>query len=54
MIDNTCNGSCGFTYLSSSSSPSLETISPNVVSSGTISLTGVNLNLGSSSPVVVL
>jgi len=54
MVDNTCNGSCGFTYLNSSSSPSLKTISTNVASSGTISLTGLNLNLGTSSPVVVL
>lgn len=54
MVDNTCNGSCGFTYLSSSSSPSLQTISPTVASSGSISLTGLNLNLGTASPVVVL
>lgn len=54
MVDNTCNGSCAFTYLSHSSSPSLTTISPNVVSSGNISLSGENLNLGASSPVIVL
>ena len=54
MVDNTCGGSCDFSYLASSSSPSLTTISPSTISSGTITLVGTNLDLIASKPVIVV
>lgn len=52
MVDNTCGGLCGFTYLDASVSPKLNSMSTNTIIYGSITLTGVNLNQGT--PVVVL
>lgn len=52
MVDNTCSGTCSFSYIPLSQSPSLSAISTNSITTGTITLTGANLNLGT--PVVVL
>lgn len=54
MVDNTCDNSsgCVFTYLPSVSSPNLTGISTNRIASGSVVLTGNNLNL--ATPLVVL
>lgn len=52
MVDNTCGGSCGFSYLTEAQSPTLTSMSANTITSGNIVLNGTNFNLGS--PVVVL
>lgn len=52
MVDNTCGGVCDFTYLDASSSPKLTSMSSNTIIYGSITLTGVNLALGT--PIVVL
>jgi hypothetical protein len=54
MADNTCGspGACVFNYIGSTGSPQLSSISINVISSGSVILTGNNLNL--YPPLVVL
>lgn len=52
MVDNTCGGQCQFSYIDSSLSPKLTSMSVNSISSGSVTLTGSNFNLGT--PVVVL
>lgn len=52
MVDNTCGGSCSFSYLTEAQSPTLTSMSANTITSGSIILNGTNFNLGS--PVVVL
>jgi hypothetical protein len=54
MVDNTCANanSCLFNYISSASSPTLTSMSVNIIASGSVTLIGTNLNL--SPPVVVL
>ena len=52
MVDNTCVGTCGFTYLPQAQSPSLTSMSANTITSGNVVLNGTNFDLGS--PVVVL
>ncbi len=54
MVDNTCGGSCNFSYFASSASPSLTTISPSRIVSGTITLVGLNLDLITDKPVIVV
>jgi hypothetical protein len=52
MVDNTCGGTCSFSYLDASLSPSLTNMSANSITTGNIVLNGTNFNLGT--PVVVL
>jgi hypothetical protein len=53
MADNTCQGVCSFTYLSEAASPSLSSISTSRITTGSIVLTGNNLNLGGSPKVIL-
>lgn len=53
MADNTCQGTCSFTYIDQATSPSLSSMSTNAITTGTINLTGKNLNLGGSPKVIL-
>lgn len=53
MADNTCQGVCSFTYLDKTASPSLSSISTNSITTGSIVLTGKNLNLGGSPKIIL-
>ena len=54
MADNTCGaaGACTFNYIPKASSPQLTAISATVIASGSVVLSGYNLNL--YTPQVVL
>lgn len=54
MVDSTCGsvGSCGFTYLDSSVSPQLTSMSTNSITTGQITINGSNFDLGT--PIVIL
>lgn len=54
MVDNTCDvgSDCSFTYNIQASSPQLSSMSTNIINTGTITLTGTNLNIGT--PQVIL
>jgi hypothetical protein len=53
MADNTCQGTCSFTYIDKSSSPTLSSISMPGITTGTIYLVGTNLNSGGSPKVIL-
>ena len=56
MVENTCttNTTCQFNYYDVTNSPKLDGISTSSITTGSITLTGVNFDLNGSSPVVVI
>jgi hypothetical protein len=55
IIDNTCSAPsiCKFSYIDTSSSPNIVSISTNSITTGDITVNGTNLNIGGSCVVVL-
>jgi hypothetical protein len=52
MVDNTCGGTCSFSYIAEGQSPTLTKMSTNSITTGSIVLNGTNFSLGT--PIVIL